>query len=170
MNGVLAHPRAPRVLLGAVVLLLLAALVGLASLPAGADSAAGVVPPGRRVAASAPVAGARVLLLSDAGRLNVLVAYKGDKGWHGIGVDPAPRGSLAAWTATRGGQGVPALSAVYGRADGGHVRVKWADGRVAETTTASDGTYLLARPGHVRSSSVSVLGDDGAVLTEVEGP
>jgi hypothetical protein len=128
------------------------------------------VPDGRRVAASTHVDDVRVMVLSTRSRLNILVAYRGEKGWHAVAVDPAPPGALAAWAATRGGGDVPALSAVYGRATGAQVRVAWADGRTAVTKTASDGTYLVARPGLVRSSHVTVVGDDGAVLSEVEGP
>jgi hypothetical protein len=170
MRRVLDHPRTPRVLLLAAAAVLAAALVGLASVPTGAETVQGTVPDGRRIAASAPVAGVRVLVLSSGQRLSLLVAYRGEKGWHGVAVDPAPANALAAWAATRGGGDVPALSAVYGRATGARVQVRWADGRVADATPASDGTYLVARPGLVRSRHVTVLGDDGAVLTEVAGP
>ena len=34
--------------------------------------------------------------------------------------------------------------------------VRWADGRVSRTTTATDGTFVVARPGRVRSSAVLV--------------
>jgi hypothetical protein len=170
MTPVLDHPRTPRLLLVATAVLLVAALVGLASVPTGADTPQGTVPDGRRIAASTSVGDVRVMVLSTRSRLSLLVAYRGEKGWHGVAVDPAPSGALAAWAATRGGGDVPALSAVYGRATGAEIRVRWADGRTAVARTASDGTYLLARPGMVRSSQVTVLGDDGAVLSEVAGP
>ena len=166
----LEHPRVPRLLQVSAGVLLVAALIGLASLPTGAASAAATVPDGRRLAASAAVADVRVMVVSAAGRLNLVVAYKGEKGWHGVDVDPAPRGAVAAWAATRGAGEVPALSAVYGRADGPRVRVQWADGRTADAVTASDGTYLVARAGRVRSQQVTVVGDDGAVIIEVRGP
>jgi hypothetical protein len=170
MKRLLASPIAPRAVLAAAATQLVAALVGLAGLPTGAATAAATVPEGGRVAASVPVAGVRVMVLSTSGRLSLLVAYSGEKGWHGIEVDPAPAGSVAAWAATVGSREVPALSAVYGRAQGGRVRVDWADGRVAETDTAADGTYLVARPGRVRSAHVSVLGEDGVVVTAMDGP
>lgn len=144
--------------------------MGSFSLPTGASSADDVVPEGARVAARAPVAGARVMLLSQADRLQLLVAYKGDAGWHGVEVAPAPPRSAAAWAATRGGAGVPALSAVYGRTDGARVQVAWADGKTAEAVAGSGGVYLVARAGHVRSESVTVLAPDGSVLSKVEGP
>jgi hypothetical protein len=170
MTRVIDHPRLPRALAFGAGLVLVAALVGLASVPTGADTPQGTVPDGRRVAASTRVGDVRVMVLSTTARLNLLVAYKGEKGWHGVAVDPAPPGALAAWAATRGGGEVPALSAVYGRASGAEVRVRWADGRTAVARTASDGTYLAARPGLVRSKHVTVVGDDGAVLGEVDGP
>jgi hypothetical protein len=170
MNRVIDHPRLPQAVAGVAGLLLVAALVGLASVPTGADTPQGTVPDGRRVAASTSVGDVEVMVLSTTARLNLLVAYHGEKGWHGIAVDPAPPGAVAAWAATRGGGEVPALSAVYGRATGAEVRVRWADGQTAVAGTASDGTYLAARPGLVRSSRVTVLGDDGAVLSEVKGP
>ena len=170
MRRVLDHPRTPNLVLVAAALLLALALVGLASVPTGADTPQGTVPDGRRVAATARVGEVRVMVLSGRSRINLLVAYRGEKGWHGVAVDPAPPGAVAAWAATRGGGDVPALSAVYGRATGAKVRVRWADGETRVTTTALDGTYLAARSGMVRSSSVTVLGDDGAVLNEVKGP
>ena len=170
MTRLLDHPRLSRSLAAVAGLLLVAALVGLASVPTGADTPQGTVPDGRRIAASTGVGDVRVMVLSTASRLNLLVAYRGEKGWHGVAVDPAPPGALAAWAATRGGGDVPALSAVYGRATGAQIRVRWADGRTVVTKPASDGTYLAARPGMVRSSQVTVLGDDGAVLGQVKGP
>jgi hypothetical protein len=170
MRRVLEHPHTPRAVLAAAALLLAVALVGLASVPTGADTPQGTVPDGRRVAAQTRVGDVWVMVLSGRSRLNLLVAYRGEKGWHGVAVDPAPAGAVAAWAATRGGGDVPALSAVYGRATGAEIRVRWADGWTAVTETASDGTYLSARPGMVRSSDVTVVGDDGAVLNEVKGP
>ena len=163
-------PRLPRGLAAVAALLLIVALVGLASLPTGYPSAAAAVPDGQRVAARAPVGEARLMVLSTSRRLSLLVAYRGDKGWQRVVVDPVPAATVAAWAATRGSEDVPALSAVFGRAPGVKVRVRWADGTVAEVTPAGDGTYLATRPGRVRSASVDVLGEDGAVLTEVNGP
>lgn len=110
------------------------------------------------------------MLLSQANRLQLLVAYKRDAKWHGVEVAPPPPRSAAAWAATRGGSGVPALSAVYGRTEGARVLVAWADGRKVEGDTGSGGVYLFARAGHVRSESVTVLATDGSVLSKVEGP
>ena len=170
MTSLVVDRRVPRLLAVVVGLLLVVALVGLASVPTGADTAQATVPQGRRMAAVAPVGPVRVMVLSSGARLNLLVAYRGEKGWHSVSVDPAPPGAVAAWAATAGGGAVPALAAVYGRAAGARVRVEWADGRTATTTTASDGTYLVARPGLTRSKRVTVLGEDGAVITEVTGP
>jgi hypothetical protein len=170
MKPILDHPRTPRGVLAAAAGLLVVALIGLASLPTGASTATGTVPDGSRLASSTRVEDVRVMVLSNGGRLNLLVAYEGDKGWHGVEVEPAPRGAVAAWAATRGAGDVPALSAVYGRADGARVRVRWADGRTDDATTESDGTYLIARTGRVRSDHVTVLGEDGAAVTEVDGP
>ena len=170
MKRVLDHPRTPQAVLAAATLLLAAALVGLAGLPTGADTPQGTVPEGSRVAASTRLGDVRVMVLSARSRLNMLVAYHGEKGWHGVEVDPAPPGTVAAWAATRGGGEVPSLSAVYGRATGTRVRVRWRDGQTVEATPASDGTYLVARRGLVRSAQVLVLGDDGSVLVEVPGP
>ncbi|MEY2569640.1 MAG: hypothetical protein QOE35_4169 [Actinomycetota bacterium] len=102
--------------------------------------------------------------------MQILVAYHRDEGWHGVEVPAPPARSAAAWAATRGGAGVPALSVVYGRADGARVKVEWIDGQLTETTVGADHAYLLARRGHVRSKSVSALGADGAVLSTVKGP
>ena len=170
MTAVLDHPRTPRLVLAAAGVLLAAALIGLASLPTGAATPQGTVPEGSRLAASSRVGDARVMVLSARGRLNLLVAYRGEKGWHGVEVDPTPPGTVAAWAATRGGGEVPALSAVFGRATGTRVRVRWRDGQSVEVTPEPDGTYLVARRGLVRSAQVLVLGDDGAVLVEVPGP
>ena len=170
MNAIVDHPHTPRLVLVAVALLLTAALIGLASVPTGAQTAEATVPDGRRVAASTTVAGVRVMTLSSGSRLALLVAYRGEKGWHGVDVDPAPAGAVVAWASTRGGGEIPALSAVYGRATGTRVRVRWADGRAVEVVPKSDGTYVVARTGVVRSAAVTVLGEDGSTLSEVQGP
>jgi hypothetical protein len=161
---------AVRALRIAVVALLAAALIALASLPTGAGSATATVPDGRRVAASTPVGGVRVMVVSRGERLSLHIAYRGEKGWHGVQVDPAPSGSAAVWSATKGSDDVPALSAVYGRATGRRVRVQWADGQSATVDAATDGAYLAVRSGRVSSRKVEVLGDDGAVLSSVDGP
>jgi hypothetical protein len=159
-----------QVLALAAAALLLASLVGLAALPTGAASAEEVVPHDARVAARTSVGGALVLLLARDARVQILVAYHRDEGWHGVAVPAPPARSAAAWAATRGGGGVPALSVVYGRTDGARIRVEWVDGQTADAAAGPDHAYLVARRGHVRSKSVSSLGADGAVLSTVKGP
>lgn len=155
----------------ATVILFVASLVALVTLPTGASSADAVVPKGARVAAREPVGSARVLLLSQGKQLRLLVAYERDEGWHGAEVAAPPADAAAAWAATRGGAGVPALSAVYGRTDtGARVKVTWADGQIGESLVRPDRTFLVVRPGHARSGSVAILGADGAVISTIEGP
>jgi hypothetical protein len=162
-------PRRERLLGFAAAALVVASVVGLVRLPTGVSSVEAVVPAGQRVETSAVVRNARVLLLSRDHTLHVLVVYRRDGGWHGVEVHPPPPDSAAAWAATRGGTGVPAMSAVYGRAATGRVRVTWADGTTNEVPVVR-GTWLVARPGHTRSKSVTVLGVDGAVVSTIDGP
>jgi hypothetical protein len=162
-------PRRVRLLGLAAAAVAVAAVVGLVLLPTGASSATAVVPEGEKVETTAVVRGAQVMLLSRSRTLHLLVAYEGDGGWKGVAVQPPPRDSAAAWAATRGGTGVPALSAVYGRATAARVSVKWADGTVNEVPVVR-GTWLVARTGHVRSSSVTILAADGTVTSTIEGP
>ena len=159
-----------RVLVAAVAVELVVALIGLAALPTGASTPEGVVPKNARVAARSQVHDARVMLLSESGRLRVLVAYPGDKGWFGVQVRRPPATASVAWAATRGTDDIPALTVVYGRLDGARVRVRWQDGDAQEVAPASDGTFLAVRAGRVRSDAVEVLAPDGALLTLVEGP
>jgi hypothetical protein len=163
--------RAVRPLAVAIALLIGAGLVAVASLPTGSASPEAAIDPGGRVAASVRVDDARVLLVSRSGRLEVVVAYKGQKGWLAAPLDPAPAGTVAAWTGTSGtgDERVPALAAVFGRTDGSRVRVRWSDGRTTSVETAVDGTYLAARPGRIGSARVDVLDGRRTVLT-VEGP
>ena len=166
----LSPPTAMRALVAAVVLELAVALVGLAALPTGAATPEGVVPRNARVAARADVRDARVLLLSEGGRLRVLVAYPEDKGWFGVGVRRPPPTASVAWAATPGSDDIPPLAVLYGRLDGARVVVRWQDGEVQEARPASDGTFLAARGGRVRSNTVEALGPDGSVLTRIDGP
>jgi hypothetical protein len=155
----------------AAAALVVASVVGLVALPTGAASADDVVPEGARVVARAPVGGARVMVVAQGARRRLLVAYQRDDKWHKVEVAPPPARSAAAWAATRGGRGVPALSAVYGRTEADLVRVEWADGRdVADVKARPDGTFLVTRAGHVRSKSVTMLASDGTVLSTIEGP
>lgn len=151
--------------------LLVASVVGVVAQPSGAASADDVVPDGARVAARAPVGDARVMVLARGSQRVLLVAYERDDEWHKVEVAPPPARSAAAWAATRGGRGVPALSAVYGRTEADIVRVEWADGgNTPDVTARPDGTFLVARPGHVRSKSVMMLAADGTVVSTVDGP
>lgn len=155
----------------AAAALLVASVVGFVAQPSGAASADDVVPDGARVVARAPVGNARVMVLARGSQRVLLVAYERDEEWHKVEVAPPPRRSAAAWAATRGGHGVPALSAVYGRTDADVVRVEWSDGRTTPDMTARpDGTFLVTRRGHVRSKSVMMLAADGTVVSTVDGP
>jgi hypothetical protein len=162
-------PRRRRVLGMVAAALAVAAIVGLVVLPTGASSANAVLPPGNRVEATADVRGARVMVLSRAGRFRLFVAYERNGGWHGIEIEPPPADSAMAWAATRGGSGVPPLSAVYGRATAARVRVEWADGSKTDAAVTG-GTWLVTRPGHVRSKLVTVLAADGTVVSTLNGP
>lgn len=146
-----------------------AALVVFASLPTGATTPEGVVPETSRLVSSRVVGEARALLASEAGVLRLHVAYRGPKRWLGVGLRPAPAGAAAAWAATPGEGGVPALSAVYGRVTGTAVRVDWSDGQSSTGPTESDGAYLVARPGRVPAVKVVALDENGAVIAEVPG-
>jgi hypothetical protein len=162
-------PRRVRLLGLAATAIAVAAVVGLLLLPTGASSAAAVVPDGEKVEMTAVVRDARVMLLERNHTLHLLVAYEGDGGWKGVEVHPPPPDSAAAWAASRGGTGVPALSAVYGRAAAARVRIEWADGTVNEVPVAR-GVWLVARAGHVPSKSVTILAADGAVVSTIDGP
>jgi hypothetical protein len=162
-------PRRERVLGFTVAALLVAAVVGLLVLPTGASSAAAVGPAEERVEATATVRGARVMVLSRRGRIHLFVAYERNGGWHGVEVQAPPADSAVAWAATRGGSGVPPLSAVYGRATASRVQVQWADDSKTDAAVAN-GTWLVTRPGHVRSKSVTVLAADGTVVSTIQGP
>jgi hypothetical protein len=154
---------------GAAVVAIVAALVAFASLPTGAATRDAVVPADARVAATGTVGDTRVLLLSQRGRLRLLVVYHRAKGWFGVPVAPAPQGSPVAWAGTRGSAVVPSLSAVYGRVEGSadrsHVRVRWADGHQTVTSPASDGAYLAVRRGRVRAADVAVVAVDGSTTS-----
>ena len=160
----------------AAVGLFATAVIAVASYPTGAATVAAVVPDGARVAARQPVGSARVLLVSDSGRLRVLVAYPGPKGWLRVAAPPGPAQAAAAWVSTPGGRGVPALAAVYGRVSAPlgpepvSVEVTWADGRRSRGPVAVDGSFLVARERPVRSRSLTVLGADRSTVLEVRGP
>ena len=159
-------------LAAAIVGLLITAVVAAASYPTGSPTLAGAVPDAARVAARGRVGDARVLLLSEARGLRLLVAYKSDKGWLGVGLDPAPARAAAAWSSTEGGDDVPALAVVYGRApaDASRAVILWADGRRQRVGVALDGVFLAARAGRVRSIVVNLLDAKGVLLRQVPGP
>ena len=160
-----------RVLGVAVVVLVGAGLVAIASFPTGSPTAAGVVPADGRLAVQQRLGDARALLVSRAGNLELHVAYRTHKGWLGVVSKRAEGDTLATWSGTRGvDDRIPALSAVFGRADGTEVRVRWADGRTARAPTAVDGTYLVARQGRVASELVEVLDDRGRPTMALPGP
>ena len=161
--------RARYLLTAAGIVAIAAALVVFASLPTGAATRDEVVPSDARIAASRPVGDVRVLLLSQRGRLRLLVAYHRSKGWFAVRVAPAPQGSPVAWAATRGSHSIPPLSAVYGRVDGTRARVRWTDGREADAGLGGDGSYLAVRRGRVRVGGVVVTASDGTTTT-LAGP
>jgi hypothetical protein len=150
-----------------VALVLVVGLAAVASFPTGSPSPEGVVPSGGRVAATGRVGSARVLLAVESGDLVLRVAYKGEKGWHGVAAEPVDGDSPAAWSSTDGEGKVPALSSVYGRPRGARVRVLWSDGKRDEVDLALDGAYLIARAGRVAVDRVVVLDADGATVLEV---
>lgn len=152
-------------------LLVVVALVAVAGFPTGERSPAALVPPGGRLAAQAAIDDVRVLLTVQEGELVGIVAYQGEKGWLGIDLEPVAGSTPAAWAATDGADDtnapVPAMSTVYGRADGAEVEVEWSDGRTDRAATARDGAYAVARRGRVGVDKVVVLDGDGGTLLEV---
>ena len=157
-------------LLGVAASVVVVALVWLASVPTGADSAAATVGQGSRLAATAPVGDVEVLLVARSGALSVHVAYPGPKGWLSVRLPAAPSTAVAAWAATEGTGPIPALSVVYGRAAGTTAVVRWADGEETTVQAASDGVYVAARDTRVASEHVRILDATGATILEVDGP
>ena len=151
------------------IAVLLAGLIAFASIPTGAPSPAGVAPADGRVVVQQAVAGASALVVARPETLQLLVAVHKAKGWFGLRVaDTAPDG--IAWASTAGARGVPALSAVFGRATGATVRIRWSDGTETIATVQSDGTFLAARAGVERSVSVAILNVSGGIVRQVAGP
>ena len=151
------------------IAVLLAALIAFASIPTGAPTAAGVAPPDGRVVVQQAVGDASVLVVARPETLQLLVAVHKQKGWFGLRVaDTAPDG--IAWASTGGAHGVPALSAVFGRAAGTTVRIRWSDGQETVAAVQSDGTFLGARGGVERSIGVAILNGSGAIVRQVAGP
>jgi hypothetical protein len=158
------------VLLGLAASVVVIALAWLGSVPTGADTAAGTVGPGARLAASVEVDDVEVLLAARSGALSVHVAYPTAKGWLSVALPAAPTTAVAAWAATAGTGPIPALSVVYGRAPGATAVVSWADGEETTVEPASDGVYLAVRTERVASQHVRVVDADGTTVLDVEGP
>ena len=147
-----------RTLTVAIGALLLGNAVALAALPSGEKKLADVIPNGQKILLSRTVGSARVLLLGDGkatSRLRLLVAYRQRDRWHSVDVAPVKGASDAAWAATEGSGPVPAFSAVYGRAPGDKVVVRWTDQKTTEVVPV-DGAYLAVRRGRVTSEGVEL--------------
>jgi hypothetical protein len=144
-----------RILISAVGVLLVGDAVGLAALPSGSRHLAGVLPKSGKVVVTHSLRDVRVVVVDSRQKLELVVAYKQHDRWHSVRVDPAPASSNAAWAATTGAGPVPAFSAVYGRAPGDKVVVRWADGQATEVKPTG-GVYLSVRPGHVRPEGVDL--------------
>lgn len=151
------------------VAVFLGALVAYASVPTGTPTAVGVAPPDGRVVVQQVAGGARVLVVSRPQTLQLLVAVHKQKGWFGLRVADTAQDGIA-WASTTGAEGVSAMSAVFGKATGSSVRIRWADGREQTVQTASDGVFLGVRTGTVRSLSLSILNASGGIVREVAGP
>ncbi|HEV2686829.1 MAG TPA: hypothetical protein VGW79_09340 [Actinomycetota bacterium] len=146
-----------------------AALIAYASIPTGAAAPEGVAPPDGRVVVQQAVGSARALVVSRPQTLQLVVAVHKPKGWFGLRVaDTAPDG--IAWASTAGAHGVASMSVVFGRAAGPTVRIRWADGQTQTVQAQSDGAFLAARPGDVRSLAVSMFNASGGIVREVSGP
>ena len=144
-----------RILIGAVGVLLIGDAIGLAAMPSGSRHLSGVLPKTDKVAITYSLRDVRVVVLDARGNLRLIVAYKQRDRWHSVHVDPAPATSNAAWAATQGAGPVPAFSAVYGRAPGAKVIVRWVDGQATDVTP-TNGVYLAVRRGHVRPEGVDL--------------
>lgn len=151
---------------GAAVLVAVSGLVVVAALPTGASSAAAVVADGLRIAATASVDDAEVLVATDGRQPRAVLAYRGPKGWLGAELGRAPRGAAAAWATTEGEGPVPAVSVVFGRADGDRVEVRWVDGTTTTAVPSADGHYVAVREGSDAPATVTVR-RGGEVVDEV---
>ena len=157
-------------MLGVVASVVVVALTWLASVPTGTDSAAATIGSGSRLAAMVPVDDVEVLIAARGGALSVHVAYPTSKGWLAVRLPAAPSTAVAAWAATDGTGPIPALSVVYGRANGTEALIRWADGEETTATPASDGVYVAVRAERVGSERVSIRAADGSTVVEVQGP
>ncbi len=154
---------------GVIALSLLAGLLALGAQPTGSATPEATVAADARVAARRDVDGVAVMLTVSRGDVVLVVAHHKSKGWFGIAVDPVPRAVDTSWTATKGGDGVPALSAAYGRSTSERVRVTWSDNSSDTVLVGTDGMWLAARPGEVQLARVERLGAEGAVLSTEAG-
>ena len=157
-------------LLGIAASVVVVGLTWLASVPTGADSAAATIGDGSRLAATAPLDDVEVLIAASGGALSVHVAYSTPKGWLSVRLPAAPSTAVAAWAATDGNGPIPALSVVYGRANGAEATITWADGEQSTATLGTDGVYVAVRAERVASEHVSIRGADGSSVVEVDGP
>jgi hypothetical protein len=144
-----------RVLAIVVAVLCVLDIIALVSLPSGEKHLADVIPKHDTLVLSRNLDKIHVLVVNDRGSLRLVVAYKQRKRWHGVRVAKAPAGSHAAWAATEGSGPVPAFSAVYGRAPGNSVVVRWRDGTTSPVAPEK-GVYLALRRGHVRPDGVDL--------------
>ncbi|MEX2293605.1 MAG: hypothetical protein WD691_07425 [Acidimicrobiales bacterium] len=147
---------------------LLMALVLLASLPTGTDTAGRAVPEGARLAASIAAEDVEVQVISSQGMLSVQVAYPSAKGWLAAALASTPSDAVAAWTGTRGRGPIPALSVVYGRVPGSYVVIEWADGTRTRAPAERDGTFLAVRDRYVDATLLHVLDAAGTIVLEID--
>ena len=162
-------PRARQALWALTLATLAAAIIAYASIPTGASSPAGVVPRDGRLVVEQPAGSARAIVAARPQTLQLIVAVHKPKGWFGLRVADTSTDGFS-WASTAGARGVPALSAVFGKADGASVRVRWADGTQTTAVVQSDGVFLAVRMGRIRSLSLAILDARGRILKEVPGP
>jgi hypothetical protein len=144
-----------RVLSIAVGVLFIADVIALVAMPSGARNVAGVIPDNATLVMSRSLDNIRVLVIKQNRNLRLVVAYRQRSRWHSVRVAKAPAGSHAAWAATEGSGPVPAFSAVYGRAPGDKVVVRWKDGKTSPVVPEK-GVYLALRRGHFRPEGVDL--------------
>lgn len=144
-----------RILAIVAALLFVLDIIVLVSLPSGEKHLADVLPKRDALVLSRTLDKIHVLVVNDRGSLRLIVAYEQRKRWHSLRVAKAPAGSHAAWAATEGSGPVPAFSAVYGRAPGNSVVVRWRDGTTSPVVP-EQGVYLALRRGRVRPDGVDL--------------
>jgi hypothetical protein len=154
---------------GGIAVVLLAALLALGAQPTGSPTPEATVPADARVVVRRDVGSVAVMLTVSRGDMALVVAYHESKGWFAAPVDPVPRSVETTWTSTPGGGAVPALSAAYGRATAGRVRVTWSDTASDTVTVSSDGLWLATRRGQAQIARVERLEPDGRVASEEPG-